>query len=174
MIVRAFLRRVQTNTTLRLHSQRAGLPCRYTATGAGGGVQRQEPMMRVSNARTSPYPSFPYSLPPLSSAPVYGSVPAKRLRSEDSRQPFFLLTFSSQIPDACLCVAIVAPPTFQSHGFHPVRPSLKTCINFYPSISPPGSPLYVSSDIFRLQSLIHLGRVSRLVPGLLHFLCGGG
>jgi hypothetical protein len=42
----------------------------------------------------------------------------------------------------------------------PARPSWKTCIHFYLSISPPGSRLYTSSEISRLQCRIHIDRVS--------------
>ena len=100
-------------------------------------------------------PSFPYSLPPLSSAPVYGSVLQKRLRSEGSRQPF-----RYQMP------ACVPPSQPRPRSDLPACTSnfcatlLQNVHPLYLSIPPPGSRLHTSSDISRLQCRIHLNRVS--------------
>jgi hypothetical protein len=69
-------------------------------------AQRRKPtdrmtMTRVSlsiNACITPSPSIPYSFPPLSSAPTYGSVLQKCLRSEYSPQPFSFFSDTACVP----------------------------------------------------------------------------
>jgi hypothetical protein len=83
-------------------SNAVSTPAGAGAFGVGSrrepGTDRTTTTTRVSNSAgaTPSHPPRPSSFVPssllhLSYAPVYGPVLRKRLRSEDSRQPFFLL-----------------------------------------------------------------------------------